>query len=246
LLFSKTPLYNFSMTTAPFDTDEKLVPGPALRPKDAATLIIVRRDKDALRVLMGQRHAGMAFQPNKFVFPGGRIDPCDQRIAVGGELRPDVAAKVEVGTTSARARGLALAAVRETFEETGVLIGEKSTAIPRTRAPAWLRFFSHGVVPRLDRFELIARAVTPPGRTRRFDARFFMVDASAIAGEVDATHQGELLKPSWLTLTEARALDLMSITRQVLEEAEARARDGGSRPIPYFRFTRGKSGLSYL
>lgn len=84
------------MTQQMFDADEKLVPGPALRPKDAATLIIVRRDKDGIRVLMGQRHAKMAFQPNKFVFPGGRIDPCDMRIAAGGELRPDVARKVEM------------------------------------------------------------------------------------------------------------------------------------------------------
>src|SRR5271163_2069719 len=129
------------MTQALFDADEKLVPGPALRPKDAATLIIVRRGKDGMRVLMGQRHARMAFQPNKFVFPGGRIDPCDQRIGVGGELRPDVARKVEHGISPARARGLALAAVRETFEETGVLIGEKSDTIPRTRAPAWQRYF---------------------------------------------------------------------------------------------------------
>jgi hypothetical protein len=74
------------MTQALFDADEKIVPGPVLRPKDAATLIIVRRDRDGMRVLMGQRHARMAFQPNKFVFPGGRIDPCDQRISVGGEL----------------------------------------------------------------------------------------------------------------------------------------------------------------
>jgi len=234
------------MTQRMFDADEKLVPGPALRPKDAATLIIVRRDTDGIRVLMGQRHAKMAFQPNKFVFPGGRIDPCDMRIAAGGELRPDVARKVENGISPTRARGLALAAIRETFEETGVLIGEKSTVAPRTRASAWQRYFAHGVVPRLDAFDLVARAVTPPGRTRRFDARFFMVDASAIAHEVDATHQEELLKPTWLTLAEARALDLMSITRRVLEEAEARVVDGGDRPVPFFRFTRGKANMSYL
>src|SRR5579863_2526024 len=137
------------MTQTLFDADEKIVPGPALRPKDAATLIIVRRDHDGMRVLMGQRHAGMAFQPNKFVFPGGRIDPCDQRISAGGALRPDVASKVEAGISPERARGLALAAVRETFEETGILVGEASKEIPRTRAPAWRRFFSHGIVPRL-------------------------------------------------------------------------------------------------
>lgn len=234
------------MTKPMFDADEKLVPGPALRPKDAATLIIVRRDPDGLRVLMGQRHAGMAFQPNKFVFPGGRLDPGDMRITAGGELRPEVAAKVSIGITPARGRGLALAAIRETFEETGVLIGTKSAALPRTRAPAWQRYFAEGVVPQLERFEFVARAITPPGRTRRFDARFFMVDAGAIAGETDATHKEELLRPTWLTLAEARALDLMSITRRVLEEAEARALDGGDRPVPFFRFTRGKAHTSFL
>jgi 8-oxo-dGTP pyrophosphatase MutT (NUDIX family) len=234
------------MTQALFDADEHIVSGPALRPKDAATLIIIRRDGKGLRVLMGQRHARMAFQPNKFVFPGGRIDPCDQRISAGGELRPDVAQKVETGISPARARGLALAAVRETFEETGILVGDKSVEIPRTRAPAWQRFFAHGVVPRLDRFTLVARAITPPGRTRRFDARFFMVDASAIAHEVDAIHQEELLKPAWLTLAEARALDLMSITRRALDAAEAQVMDGGARPVPFFRFARGKAHVSYL
>jgi 8-oxo-dGTP pyrophosphatase MutT (NUDIX family) len=234
------------MTQSLFDADEKIVSGPALKPKDAATLIIVRRDRDGPRVLMGQRHSGMAFQPNKFVFPGGRIDPGDQRIKVGGDLRPEVLAKVAVGTTRSRARGLALAAIRETFEETGVLLGERSTSAPRTRADAWRRFFAHGVVPRLDTFDLVARAVTPPGRTRRFDARFFMVDGSAIAHTLDAAHTEELLKPAWLTLAEARALDLVSITRRVLEEVEARIGDGAGRPVPYFRFTRGKANMSYL
>jgi 8-oxo-dGTP pyrophosphatase MutT (NUDIX family) len=167
--------YNPQMTQQLFDKDEKLVPGPALRPKDAATLIIVRRETDGPRVLMGKRHSGMAFQPNKFVFPGGRIDPGDERI------------KACIGTTPSRARGLALAAVRETFEETGVLLGERTAGVPRTRAPAWAKFFAHGIVPRLDTFDLVARAVTPPGRTRRFDARFFMVDGSAIAHTLDTS-----------------------------------------------------------
>jgi 8-oxo-dGTP pyrophosphatase MutT (NUDIX family) len=240
--------YNPQMTQQLFDKDEKLVPGPALRPKDAATLIIVRRETDGPRVLMGKRHSGMAFQPNKFVFPGGRIDPGDERIKVGGDLRPEVLAKACIGTTPSRARGLALAAVRETFEETGVLLGERTAGVPRTRAPAWAKFFAHGIVPRLDTFDLVARAVTPPGRTRRFDARFFMVDGSAIAHTLDTAHTEELLTPTWLTFAEARALDLMTITRHVLDEVEARtaASPDIARPIPYFRFTRGKSGLTYL
>jgi 8-oxo-dGTP pyrophosphatase MutT (NUDIX family) len=231
-----------------FDADEKVILGPVLRPKDAATLIIVRREKTEPRVLMGKRSGKLAFQPNKFVFPGGRLDPGDQRISVGGDLKPHVMEKVCVGASPRRARGLALAAIRETFEETGVLVGERAKNIPRTRAPAWVKFFAHGIVPRLDTLELIARAVTPPGRTRRFDARFFMVDGSAIAHELDTASNEELLTPTWLTLAEARALDLPSITRRILEEVEARISDGPDvrRPIPFFRYTRGNSGLVYL
>ena len=97
---------------------------------------------------------------------------------------------------------------------------------PRTRSPAWVKFFAHGIVPRLDTLDMIARAITPPNRTRRFDARFFMADAGAIAHTLDAAGHEELLTPSWLTLTEARALDLPTITRRILEEVEARLADG--------------------
>jgi 8-oxo-dGTP pyrophosphatase MutT (NUDIX family) len=220
---------------------EDLVPG-VLRPKDAATLVLVRRDSDAPRVLMGCRSSGMAFMANKYVFPGGRMDPGDQRIPVAADLRPDVMARVAKGITSARARGLALAAVRETFEETGILLGERGPT-PRTRSPAWVKFFAHGIAPRLDGFQFIARAITPPNRTRRFDARFFMADADAIAHALDAATHEELLKPAWLTLAEARAVDLPNITRRVLDEVEARLANGldAARPALFFRFLRGKT-----
>jgi 8-oxo-dGTP pyrophosphatase MutT (NUDIX family) len=231
-----------------FDTDEKIIPGPSLRPKDAATLIIVRRDRDHPRVLMGKRHSKLAFQPNKYVFPGGRLDPGDQRLSVGGNLRPHVLEKASAGISPARARGLALAAIRETFEETGVLVGEPAERIPRTRTPAWAKYFAHGIVPRLDTLELIARAITPPGRTRRFDARFFMVDGSAIAHELGSAANDELLAPAWLTITEARTLDLPSITRRILDEVDLRIASGPEAevPIPFFRYTRGSAGLRYL
>jgi len=233
---------------ATFDSDNEQIVGGVLRPKDAATLVIVRHESDGPRVLMGQRHGNMAFMANKYVFPGGRIDAADMRIPVSSELKPHVAARAGHGSTPARARGLALAAIRETFEETGILIGEHNEQVPRTRAPAWQKFFAHKVIPRLDRLEIIARAVTPPNRTRRFDARFFMVDASAIVHELEELDNEELLTPAWLTLPEARALDLPSITRTVLDEVEARVADGAdpSRPIPFYRFSRGKPGLTHI
>jgi 8-oxo-dGTP pyrophosphatase MutT (NUDIX family) len=228
---------------AMFDPDDKLVPG-SLRPKDAATLVLVKHGPGGPRVLMGQRHSGMAFMANKYVFPGGRVDPCDRRVDVGSELRPDIAAKA--ATSIALARGLALAAIRETFEETGILLGETGKSVPRTRAPSWKRFFAHGVLPRLDTLDLVARAVTPPNRSRRFDARFFMADAGAIALTLDAALNDELLKPAWLTLAEARALDLPTITRTVLDEVEARLSGGAGRPVPFFRFSRGKATVTLL
>ena len=232
---------------AAFDKDEVIVKN-RLRPKDAATLVLVKREKDGPRILMGQCHGDMAFMANKYVFPGGRVDPGDQRILLGGDLRPHVAARLTKGVNAQRARGLALAAIRETFEEAGILLGERADKLPRTRAPAWQKFFEHGVAPRLDTLEFIARAITPPNRTRRFDARFFMADASAIAHTMDASENNELLMPCWLTFTEARALDLPSITRTVLDEAEARISDGvdGARPVPFFRFHRGKSQMDFL
>ncbi len=230
-----------------FDEDEVIVKN-RLRPKDAATLVLVRRDKDSPRILMGQRHGNMAFMANKYVFPGGRIDPGDQRIVVGGSLRPHAEALLTKDVSAARARGLALAAIRETFEEAGLLVGEHAAHLPRTRAPAWQKFFAHGVAPRLDQLEFIARAITPPNRTRRFDARFFMADASAIAHRTDAVEDGELLTPCWLTLADARALDLPSITRTVVDEVETRLSDGpdGTRPVPFFRFRRGRTMRDFL
>jgi len=227
---------------------DKIVPN-VLRPKDAATLVLVRHEpRQEPRVLMGKRHERMVFQPNKYVFPGGRLDPADQRLVVPTELKAHVLAKISIGISPARARGLALAAIRETFEEAGILVGEPSDVIPRTKADAWRRFFAHRILPRIDGLEFIARAITPPNRTRRFDARFFMADATVIAHTLAAIDNEELLEPCWLTLTEARSLDLPSVTRRVLDEVEARLVDGpdATRPVPFFRFVRGQPGMVHL
>lgn len=231
---------------AVFDSDNEKIIEKVLRPKDAATLVLVQRDGGTARVLMGQRHGNMAFMANKYVFPGGRLDVGDMRVRVAAELRPEVAARAGHGVGPARARGLALAAIRETFEETGILLGERVDKVPRTRAPAWAKFFAHKVMPRLDGLQMIARAITPPNRTRRFDARFFMADAAGIAHALDAAENEELLTPAWLTLDEARALDLPSITRTVLDEVEARLAGEHDRPVPFYRFTRGKAALVHL
>lgn len=228
-----------------FEKDEVFVRN-RLRPKDAATLVLVRHDADGPRVLMGRRHGGMAFMANKVVFPGGRVDPCDARVKFGGELKPQVRERLLREVSETRARALPLAAIRETFEETGILVGEPNENVPRVRS-AWAVFLAPGVVPKLDQLDYIARAITPPNRPRRFDARFFMANANAIVRELDPPHTDELLTPCWLTFPEARAIDIPAITRAVLAEVEARLNDPNpQRPVPFFRFVQGKSRLDFL
>ncbi|MGA2044158.1 MAG: NUDIX hydrolase [Roseiarcus sp.] len=206
-----------------------------VRPRDAATLILLDHSGAAPKVLMGRRHAGHKFMPGKFVFPGGRVESSDRRMAVAGPLDAVVEEKLCAQTrrpSAAFARALALAAIRETFEETGLALGVTDHGAP-TGAPAgaWARFAATGVFPALDRLDFLARAITPPGRPRRFDTRFFVCDAALVAhrapGIVHA--EAELVELIWTPLDEAERLDLPLITRVVLAELAAAGRAGMSR-----------------
>jgi 8-oxo-dGTP pyrophosphatase MutT (NUDIX family) len=154
-----------------------------------------------------------------------------------------VLAKLAHGCTPARARALALAAVRETFEEAGLLIGRRALVRPRTRARAFAPFLAHGVVPALDVLEYVARAITPPGSSRRFDTRFFWVDAEFAheAAGAALTGSGELQNLRWVPLSETSALDLPEATQLVVAEVAKRlaAPDPRGLPVPFARFTRG-------
>jgi 8-oxo-dGTP pyrophosphatase MutT (NUDIX family) len=221
----------------------------ALRPRDAATLIVVEHsDRGAARVLMGKRHAGHRFMPGKFVFPGGRVEPEDRRMAAAGALDADVEQKLNARVrrpSPSFARALALAAIRETFEETGLVIGVADYGAPENPPPgAWTRFAATGVHPALDDIDFLARAITPPGRTRRFDARFLVVDARLIAKRIDgAVHsEAELVELVWTPLEKARSLNLPAITHMALDDL-AQALEGGfdkRRPRPFYREIRGK------
>jgi 8-oxo-dGTP pyrophosphatase MutT (NUDIX family) len=203
--------------------------GRAVRPRDAATLMIVRSDGSEPRVLLGQRSASHKFMPNKFVFPGGKVDRADGRIKPPFDLHPDVMSRLRKGCSESKARALALAAIRETFEETGLVIGEPDTPTLRSRSQPWAEFLQHDVNPRLDVLHYVARAITPPYRNRRFDARFFMVDADHIQGDVHERPEGsgELLDLHWITLSKAQKMEqLPNITRVVLGELERRVNEG--------------------
>ncbi|MCA3554848.1 NUDIX hydrolase [Aestuariivirga sp.] len=205
-------------------------------PKDSATLMLVRGGAGAPRILMGRRAKGHSFMPNKFVFPGGRLDAADCRVKPGRDLHPATLAKLlhrmRGKPSAARARGLAHAALRETWEETGLLFG-------RSRPED---------APNLSGLTLFMRAITPPGRTRRFDSRFFVADAENLSN-IDRPHHdggGELLALSWLTLDEIASLDLPLITIDALKRLKPFL-DRGHLPPPdctaSFQYLRGKQWM---
>jgi 8-oxo-dGTP pyrophosphatase MutT (NUDIX family) len=201
--------------------------GQPMRPRDAATLILLDRKGSEFHVLMGRRHKKHAFMPGKFVFPGGRTDPTDSRIAVAAHLHPDEEVRIAghgARASVARARAIALSAVRETYEEAGLLIGRKQ---PFSTAKAgWQGFVEHGVHPSLDTLRFVARAITPPGRVRRFDTRFLATWRDEVAATLP--HGGptnELEELVWLPIAEAKQADIPLITKTVLGDLERRLAD---------------------
>ena len=215
----------------------------AVRPRDAATLIIVRRDEAEPKVMMGRRHGGHSFMPDKWVFPGGRIDRADFAAPHGTDLRPDVAARLAKTAPLARARALAMAAVRETFEEVGLLLA--TPAPPRIGAGPWREFLALGAAPDLAALDFVARAVTPPSSPKRFDARFFMADAARLISLERQPDCGELDEIAWFGLDDALALNLPTVTRFVLRELPTRLVEPGL-PAPSLRFMRGRQQLIHL
>lgn len=220
------------LSNAPLDHDS---------PRDAATLVIVSLAEGEPQVLMGRRRADQIFLPNKYVFPGGRVDAADHTLANARELEDHESGKLQLAMqgvpSPARARALALAAIRETFEETGILIGSPFAQADSSIPAPWRPFIAHGFVPDLSRLTYFARAITPPGRTRRYDTRFFAVEAEAIAHRVDIT-DGELSNIGWYPLEVARTLDLPGITRVIVEDLADRLKLGlqgpPTAPIPFY------------
>ncbi len=222
----------------PFDPSDPTRPARAPRPKDAATLILVRTRKNAPEVLMGQRAAGHVFMPDKWVFPGGRLDAGDALAPAATELREEDAERLRAGKVRRPPRAFALCAVREVFEETGLIVGVRGQG--KGKPPAvWTSYASHHVAPELDKLSFVCRAITPPYRPRRFDARFFLADADAVLlDDRPVAGDDELLHTRWFAFEDAEKLDLPSVTRFVLGEVQARLSGEETRGPPFLRFTR--------
>lgn len=217
------------------------------RPKDAATMMILDRSGTRPKVLMGKRHASHKFMPGKYVFPGGRVDAGDRQMVATGavpQICEDRLGKRCLRPSAGKARALAMAAIRETFEETGLLFGSDEFGAPDAPPQgSWSDFAAQGIYPDLSAVTFVARAITPPRRPKRFDTRFFAIDASAVAKRIDGIigPDSELVDLVWVDFDEAKELDLPTITKVIIQEVEARIEGGFAPylPVPFYWEKRG-------
>lgn len=213
------------------------IPGArAVRPRSAATVMILRRDGPKPRVLMGRRHGGHSFMPDRWVFPGGRIDRADYRAPFASDVNSEVAATFDAWLKPGKGRALALAAVRETWEEAGLLLAKPAPARPA--AGPWRSFVARGALPDLAALDVVARAITPPQIGKRFDTWFLAADAERLMSLERQPDCGELEEIAWVDFDQAETLPLPTVTRMMIREAMARMNDPG-RPKPFLRFTAG-------
>jgi len=230
---------------------------PYFRPRDAATLIIIDRNHPTPKVLVGKRHDKVVFMPSAFVFPGGRVDARDNRVPVAKKIPAALEKRLLEGSpkiSPARARALAITAIREACEETGLCIGKPVAGHDKHLARltgGWKPFAEAGLLPDPSSLFLVARAITPPGRVKRFDTRFFTTDASAIIHRVPGVihADAELVELVWVDI-DARPLAAMHpMTVQVLGQLRKRLATGPLRhdaAVPFFHFYGGKMHMDVL
>ena len=194
-----------------------------VKPRDAASLIIWRKGPEGMEVLMGKRSRRAAFVPDFFVFPGGRLDSADRLVRAATPLDPGAAKRMGVRGDAALAEALALAAVRETFEETGLMLAEIGD-IGAAEGQEWAHWKSRDLAPGLHRLRYFGRAITSPTSPIRFHARFFVARAEEFRGEIAGS--GELSELGFYTATEVlERMPVVDVTEFMLNRAIAYAAD---------------------
>jgi 8-oxo-dGTP pyrophosphatase MutT (NUDIX family) len=169
-------------------------PSRPVRPRHAASLVLVRRSARGVEVLMGRRPPKAVF-PEAYVFPGGRLDPSDAVVAPSAHLAEAVLDELRAhgACTPLLARALANAAIRETYEETGLLLAAPGD--PVAAHGPWATFKAQGIAPAHDRLRFLGRAITPTSAPVRFHARFFVADGENVEGTIIGN--GELSNIRW-------------------------------------------------
>ena len=197
---------------------------PILKPKNAATLLILKNISGEPFILMGRRHDAHKFMPGYYVFPGGKMDRCDYHAQFHAPLHPsdiELLSSEKSNFSDRHANALALCAIRETQEETGLLIGSTAHRKPnKSLLPAWKAFHEKDLLPNPSSLHYFARAITPTGHVKRFDTRFFLTLAENVSN-IDEIHtSNELLDLQWVNLFSPPSINILDITKQILQDTK--------------------------
>jgi 8-oxo-dGTP pyrophosphatase MutT (NUDIX family) len=208
---------------------------PPRTPRDAASLILMDRSGKVPRALLGKRGKAHAFMPDLYVFPGGRRDPGDNRAPLAHPLRDEVLDKLLARTKTRfhdhAARGLAVAAAREMMEEAHLSLTPSQ--------------YAGSLRPDVSQFRFLARAITPPGQSRRFDTRFFACFCDELGLDPSAVRDSdELHDLTWLPINAHESHPLPRITKVILTEMVQALEDDPSLPfgkaVPFYYFRNGR------
>ena len=207
---------------------------PNMRPRKAASLIVTRGSGHDTYVLMGKRSEDLTFMPGKYVFPGGGVERSDNLLKPVNDL-PERERKL----LGPQGMGFAMAAIRECFEETGLRVAAHPA--PPSSSPLWRAYSATGLRPDLTRLSLVARAITPPKRVRRFDTYFFCCAANKVEAEklLGNPPSREISQLSWVPLNHTDTLDIALMTRAILESFKDQLFNPDS-PKPFYRVRGGK------
>jgi len=191
----------------------------APKPRVASTLVITCGTGKDLKILMGQRSNRHDFMPSVYVFPGGRVDRADSYAKFAGDLSPRTERILEAAYNPRRARAVALASVRETWEETGLMLGKSAKQSRNLNNASYDAFRKAGQLPDLSGIEVFGRAVTPPHRHKRFDAWFFVKNLGDIRLP-KISDSTELLNVGWFSFDEIESLETQRATDMMLQVLE--------------------------
>jgi len=188
----------------------------APKPRVASTLVLTCGTAPNLRILMGQRSKRHDFMPDVYVFPGGRVDRADSFAKYSGNLSSRTKRILEAAYSPRRARALALACVRETYEETGLMLGVTSEQNRNLTHASYDAFRKAGQLPDLSGIEVFGRAVTPPHRHKRFDAWFFVKHlGDSLSTQI--SDSSELHNVGWFTFDQIEKLETQRATEMMLQ-----------------------------
>jgi 8-oxo-dGTP pyrophosphatase MutT (NUDIX family) len=191
-----------------------------VKPRNAASLVLLKNSAKDVKILMGKRSDKTRFMPGAWVFPGGVLDKNDHFIQETTKLNSKIVKRLIVSNNAQKANALAVAAIRETVEETGLVLGKKAKKVSSINDKDEMNGITimskKGLIPDLEKLVYLGRAITPTFSPIRFHARFFIADAKYITGKIRTTN--ELVEIKWLSLKKAIKLPMADVTEFMINE----------------------------